>query len=76
VPLSVCAAAVIPFRPRPRAPAAPLSDEDLVRRLLDLAKEFDRAGRARVAGLLVGAAYGMCDETPPDDHNDGHRRAA
>lgn len=69
------ASAVVAFRPRQPAPAAPLSDEDLVGRLLDLAKEFDRVGRVHIAGLLVGAAYGLCDDTPPDDH-DGHRRAA
>jgi hypothetical protein len=62
---------VLPFRARP---PAPLSDAALVSRLLDLAREADRAGRAHVAGLLVGAAYAMCDDVPPDDG--GHRRVA
>ena len=44
-------------------------------RLLELAREFDAAGRPHVAGLLVGAAYAMCDDPPPPDGG-GHRRAA
>lgn len=62
---------VLPFRPR--SPAPP-SERDLVSRLLELARAFDAAGRPHVAGLLVGAAYAMCDDHPPDDG--GHRRAS
>lgn len=63
---------VLPFRPRPPAPSSEL---DLVSRLLELARAFDDAGRPHVAGLLVGAAYTMCDSDPPPDGG-GRRRAA
>jgi len=72
---AACPSNVVPFRSRPAAPDAPLPDEELVSRLLDLAKECDRAGRAHVAGLLVRAAHAKCDDTPPDNDG-GHRRAA
>ncbi len=68
------AAEVLPFRPRQTAPATPLHDTELVSRLLDLAREADRAGRVHVAGLLVGAAYALCDEPPPS--GGGRRRRA
>lgn len=74
--MTAAASNVVPFRPRPPAPAAPLSDGALVSRLLDLAGEADRAGRVHVAGLLLGAAYAMCDDPTPDDGGGGHRRAA
>lgn len=66
---------VVPFRPRPPVPAAPLAEPELVSRLLELAKEADAAGYPHVAGLLVGAAYGVCDGAPPHN-NGGHRRTA
>ena len=68
------AADVLPFRPRQPASSAPVTDLELVRRLLDLAHEVDRAGRLHAAGLLVGAAYAMCDDPLPC--GGGRRRTA
>jgi hypothetical protein len=64
---------VVQFGPRP---PAPLSEAALVTRQLDLAREADLAGRPHVAGLLVGAAYAVCDGLPPGGESGGANVAA